>query len=397
MKALNFYASFGAVALASLLVACAPTNSQMGPAPQQPAPAIPPEILPPDPANEKVEALASVDRAVTLRPKVDVLFVIDTSESMKDHQENLKKNVDRFVEAFEARKEVDFHIGVVSVFDSRRYGSEVPDGKYYPLGLLRPLKDPAHPGEVVAGPQFVTRAERYNEVLGETLKVGIERRCGKYEWDSASKSSKCVEDLYGPEYEESFTPVMAALNEAKNPGFYRSDAHLAIIMITDANDDSAVAPGELENWLRELKGGDSAMYSTFGVLALKGCKQDPGGPPDRILDFLKKSRGEAYNLCDANFGKNLAKVGETIRQKASARVKIELESIPDFKTLKVTYGGVELKPDARVGWTYDANTTSIVIGPDVAATAAPDAQLRIEYDAVDLRRVRTGRIKPVTR
>ena len=47
-------------------------------------------------------------------PKVDILFVVDDSGSMSNHQTNLSSNIGRFLEAFFGRVSIDYHIGVVS-------------------------------------------------------------------------------------------------------------------------------------------------------------------------------------------------------------------------------------------------------------------------------------------
>lgn len=368
----------GALALSALtLNACAP---------ESPKKWAPPEVY------STVSETAAVARKIDVKPKVDIVFVIDTSESMEKHQENLKKNVNRFVEAFEANKDIDFHIGVVSVFDSRRYGSVVPEGKYYPLGQLRPLKDPAHPGEAIAGPQYVTRAERYNEILGETLKVGIEPRCT---YKPNSRGEKMCIDANGPEFEDSFSPLREILKADKNPGFIRPDAHLAVIMITDANDDSPIAPNALYYDLVRAKGRDRSKVSTFGVLAGTNCAADPDGPPTRIADFLRLSGGKAYNLCDPKFGDNLADVGNTIREKAS-RMKIDLSSLPEEGTLSVKFGGQEVPNNAAKGWTYDPDTVSIIISGEAELKGPDGSKLEISYVPVDPRHIGTDRVKTVT-
>lgn len=367
-------------------------------APESPRKFAPPQVY--STVAEKAAPGAKID----WKPKVDILFVVDTSDSMVKHQQNLKDNVDRFVEAFEKHKDLDFQIGVVSVFDSQRFGAgkAVPEGKFYPLGQLRPLKDPAHPGENVVGPQYVTRSERYNQVLGETLKVGIEQRCETVA--DAKGRSTCV-DAYGPEFEESFSPVMEVVAGNRNPGFIRPDAHLAVIMITDANDDSTISPSHLEYVLRKAKGGDRSKYSTYAVLALdvkeviggketvKKCAQDPGGAPTRILDFVALTGGSKYSLCDSKFGDNLAEAGRTIRAKAS-RLKIDLKAIPEDGTLAVKFGGQPVPQDKKTGWTYEAG--SIIISGEAELSGPEGSQLEIDYIPVDPRDIGTDRVRSAT-
>lgn len=362
MKTLTQLSAAGLAGMS--LLACAPEN---------PALTAPPEYL------AAIEQQAPGSNEYEYKPMVDILFVIDNSDSMKTHQANLKKNIDRFVEAFEANERVDFHIGAVSIFDSKRFGPVVKD--FYPIGKLRPLKDPNRPGEEIPGSQFVTREEGYIEVLGETLKIGTQAR---------GRGNGGPDDLGGPEYEEAFSPVVAAF-DGRNPGFFRDKAHLAVIMITDANDESAMTPSELNRYLYDLKGGN---YSTYAVLALKNCTRDPGGAPDKILEFIRLSGGHAYNLCDKNYGDRLAEAGRLIQEKAS-RARIRLNSIPEISTLEVKFDGKIVKQDPQTGWSYDNESVSIIINGGAKLEGAADGKLTIEYVPVDPRRFGTERVRAV--
>jgi hypothetical protein len=352
MKTLNTYHQFLLSVLSGALfvslTSCAPPN---------------PKLVAPPVRYDALEQNGPQTKNIDYNPKVDILFVVDNSDSMNIHQENLKKNIERFVEAFETNERLDFHIGVVSIFDSKRFGPVVKD--FYPLGKLRPLKDPQFPNEPVAGPQYVTRAPRYAQVLGETLKIGVQAR-GSHKID-----------LGGPEFEESFTPVMAAVN-GQNPGFLRTDAHLAVIMVTDANDDSTVSASAFQYFLWNLKGRDHDRFSAYAVLALEGCKQDPGGPPTKILEFLRMSQGRAYNLCDRQYGDKLAEAGRLIQSKAS-RIRIDLKAIPELDTLQVSFGGKLLPMDPTHGWTYDPEKIAVIVSGEAELKGAKDARLEIKF------------------
>lgn len=368
----------GLVSLSSLaMLACAPQNSR---------------LVSPSVAPVTVTDSFELNRAAISAPKVDVLFVIDTSESMTSHQENLKKNVDRFVEAFDANKSVDFHIGVASIFDSRRFGPVVPAGKFYPLGLLRPLKDPAHPGQPVPGPQFVTRTDGYASILGASLQVGIEPRCGDVR--DANGHRGCAVDAGGPEFEDSFSPVMAALN-GQNAGFYRPDAKLAVIFITDANDDSPYTPEALSKALTDLKGGNSSKISTYGVLALGTCSHDPDGGPKRITDFIKNP-GNYFNLCDPDFGDQLAIVGKQIQQSV-AKTVLQLSVPASFGSIQVQYGNQLIPWGGQYGWVLGTGRNRIEISGEALSklNGPPGTKLSITYVQNDSRNLGTQHVKAV--
>jgi hypothetical protein len=89
-----------------LLSACAPSN---------------PKRQPPVRTFSATEETAQEETA-DFNSKVDILFVIDNSTSMKEEQANLVKNIDEFAKAFSKNTTLDFHIGVLTVFDSGKYG-----------------------------------------------------------------------------------------------------------------------------------------------------------------------------------------------------------------------------------------------------------------------------------
>ena len=227
---------------------------------------------------------------------------------------------------------------------------------------------------------FVTReTPDYKAVLGNTLKIGtIPYAQG------------------GPEIEELFSPVMAAI-DGQNVGFIRPEAHLAVILISDA-DDISIAPSRLVQELALKKNNDLSMVSTFGVLALDGCKRDVGftnskTPNINVLEFLKSTGGHKYNLCDSKFGDKLAEAGRIIEQSTAQKVRIDLDRIPQAGTLKVSIAGT----GEDVAYQYDANEYSITISSDAKDNQPANAQIEVSYIPVDPRRLGTGRVKNATK
>lgn len=374
-----------------------------------------------DPAGPAV--LAPVSQQATVVRKVDILFVVDTSESMVVHQENLKENIDRFVESFQRKANVDFHIGVVSVWDSGRYNDPkvVAIKNPYPLGMLRPLKDPAQPGQPVAGAQFVTRIPRFSEVLGETLKVGIEPR---FNYTTDRKGRKVQSgDAGGPEDEELFSPVLPALKAAfkENEGFYRKDAHLAVVMITDADDSTPNLSGDQFAQLLIEEKGDYRLVSGYAALALDDnrttCVPDPGRrkrdpvtrdyvkdengnyvieQPEKILEFVARTSGRTVDLCAPNFGEKLGEIGRMIEEKASALMHIQLERKPDMKTLSVTYlvNGQSILLKGGEDYSYVGDTNEILVhGDSPTLSAQPGGEVKIDFTPINWKRFKQGHVK----
>jgi hypothetical protein len=398
-KMLKTYSS--ALLLAGLLSACSPAAPTLQSTPKT--------------DGEAATVAAPVSAKTAFVRKIDILFVVDTSDSMVKHQENLKANIDRFVDSFKKHSDVDFHIGVVSIWDSVRYNKIVKEP--YALGKLRPLHDPLNREATVAGVPYITRSQnRFSDVLGETLKVGIESR---YQFSTNKKgqqvlahdaSGKLV-DGGGPEFEELFSPVLPALGPL-NEGFYRKDAHLAVVMITDADDSTPdLTPDLLARQLYDLKGGDHNMVSGYAALALEGCPVDPGrevrnakgkllsvNQPTNILDFVNLTGGSFMNLCDENFGAKLGALGKLIEEKASTQMVIRLTRRPDMTTLRVTYvvGGNVLELAPGIGYSYAEDSNEILVHGDSPVVAAnPGGEVKVDFTPINWSRYKNGHVKTV--
>lgn len=313
---------------------------------------------------------------------VDILFVIDNSESMLSHQDNLSKNIHHFVQSIEKIKELDYHIGVTTIFDST-YGPVVK--KFNPKGFLIPLKK-AQPGLPF---NYYTREHKDLQLLSESLLIGV----------IPLKDNKG--QLQGPQVEEVFSPVLAAVTEPaissiNNAGFYRPEARLAVILVTDADDSSPGLSGsQLHDELKKIKSNpDGSLLSYFGLLTnKKDCKVDPGmtyGVPQNIIDFINSNQGQVYSLCNSKGLESvLSKMGDTIINKTPSQ-KIALKSIPEYETLKVYLGDVELKPGPRT-WGYDP-ARNLVIMTALPQNNLPESRkIRIEYTIVNMENLKNGR------
>jgi hypothetical protein len=356
-------------------------------------------------------SLQTTTSQINLHPKVDVLFVIDNSQSMDMHQNKLANNIDSFVKAFSANESLDYHIGVISVFDSHRQGpgSKHPNAK--PRGELF-----AFNGIDKNLPQnFYTRKHNDPSQLEALLKIGVL---------SLEKG--------GPEREESFSPLIAALSEpmlssATNFGFYRPDAHLVVIFITDAADASLnLTPGQVYDFILNLKQGDKKKIHTFGVLADRNNREcdkvDPSlhdplnyavnsGKPDTIIDFISISRGRKLSICSEDYGPMLSAMGKEIEVKATHQ-SVFLDTIPEPSTLCICKMGDNCKESIGAqsskcineGWKYDPANIAIIFD-DIAGllkslresgSISPDqvdVQLEISFTPIKIQNLINGRTR----
>lgn len=317
------------------IVACSPNN---------------PKRSPPAEVNN-VQELQPGTLEVSAESKVDILFVVDDSTSMKKHQNNLSRNIKLFSQEFEKNALIDFHIGVTTAWDSRLKrddpNAEVQthNGRIIdmtPLGHLVPLKNP-ETGEAIPGPRYITKeTPDFVKVLEKTLLVGAKPSPDDHKAPTI-----------GPEKEELFSPAMHVLLDqpAPNAGFYRRDAFLVLFFITDANDASLdVNQSQFFEFLVKLKGeGKFQAYAAI-TPTNSSCPGEQSGKPVELEKFLSNFKGNTdrtLNLCASNFGAKLAQFGRDITEKMPEKVII-IPEIPAFGTIeesmiKVYYGSTLLR------------------------------------------------------
>lgn len=252
------YPLLSTLAFTFLGVACqAPSNTHQA---QRTLPDVQPEIPKFDrPVIAKADWITVEDTGFQLsyNPKVDLLFVVDNSGSMKQVQTNVAQNIEQFINKFMSNNSLDFQIGVTTNWD--HYTEKFQQTHLEGPGALRPIKGLER--------RYLKKGDTdLVEKLRQTLQVGIlELKDG------------------GPEHEAFFSPVIDALEKtgrgALNEGFIRDDAHLVVILITDADDMTPnLTPSEAANRLIQLK-GSAEKVSVYGILVAQDdldSVKDPG-------------------------------------------------------------------------------------------------------------------------
>lgn len=349
-------------------------------------------------------------RDMDFNPRTDIIFVIDDSDSMKATQENLSRNINRFIEGFRKNRMIDFRIGVISVWDSsERFAAKNKSG--YTQGELRKIKDGN--GKTLKS-RYVSRFQGFESALAATLKIGV-----------------TPYDQGGPETEQVFAPLSEALKKtgrgAVNEDFFRDDAHLVVVVVTDAEDASELSPEQMAEELFAMKGGNKDKVSAYGVLVRKndpdsvkdwGLKIHPkynpqcfetiervtkskkvvtetknngqctGFGPNRIDQFILAANASAsaekvrseniLSLNQRDFGKDLAKIGSHITVKVLEKeISLDRQPITDDQgniLIRVRYGSPEslaegkgkiIPNQANSGWVYDPSRNSVRISGEV--------------------------------
>jgi hypothetical protein len=364
-------------------------------------------------------------------PRIDILFVTDNSDSMVSAEQNLKRNIDKFTSGVMQNKMIDYHIGTVSTWDStERAVTTKKDG--YDIGDLRYVKDSK--GQKYNA-RFLTRKTGTVDLIASTLDIGI-----------------LPYNQGGPEIEEFFSPIQAAIEKtghaAVNEGFFRDDAHLVIVVMTDADDSTKnVSPEQMAQNLIDFKKGQTNKLSVYGVLVqaqdpdnkkdwdlrihpkyhpecftktAKGFKNNgtcKGFGPDRMDQFIVASNPSAgtpdqirnkfiMKITNPDYGSDLARIGSDITAKTLEKT-IFLQQRPrvDDTTqklmLRVRYGspdvlakgGGQLIPQGNDsqgsqnshGWLYNAQDNSIFLSGKIQYQYVEGAKFAVDLQPLTLK------------
>jgi hypothetical protein len=261
------------------------------------------------------------------KPKADILLIVDNSCSMSDDQQNLAANFASFIK-YATAAQVDYHIGVTHVDPSI-------------AGYAELLYGPGHPERVLT-PQTPDVENKFK------LKVNLGAIGG---WEC--------------EAEPALMALTAPLINNENAGFLRQDAALAVVGITDENDQSPQSTTYYLNGLWNIKGFNRKTMFTFNAIA----SFDPSCPAvndsGELAFYVSQTNGVKESICTPDWAKTLENLGKTA---FGFRTNFFLTSAPDL-----TKGPIEVKIDGTLIpntdsrgatiWTFDSVVSSINFEP----------------------------------
>ena len=320
-----------------------------------------------DPGSKKETHLEKLVSTLTnvYNPAVDILFIIDDSGSMESVQELLAKNAELFIDRFLNTEFIDYHISVTSssaLLHSRSRTSGHPDAYNSPTQISSPRV--------------------YGGDLMRCKNLAEERKYPYFNYvdRDTPEGDRCLSEmmrvgLRSPGPEEFFTIPMLALSGkmliGKNFNFYRPEAHLAVFVITDSYDQSGLVPQEAYKFLLDLKKGDEKkIHYAAGIVTSQvfqyDCKNEEE-PPTNFIEMVElfKDRGYQFNLCQFNYGKDIAHFANHL---VDSVLSIPLDRLPNVDSMEVRYnykGGSQLVPNGPGGWTYDTESNIVHLSKNI--------------------------------
>jgi hypothetical protein len=222
------------------------------------------------------------DRVVQVTtPEVDVLFVVDNSCSMQDNQDALGREFPVFMEFF-LGSGLDYHIGVTSTDVDASYGNPL-EGRLVDVGGVRWI-DPS------------LSEEQAIQIFTSMVSLGT----------GGSGEEKGLAAAY---------MALELRRDGANAGFYREEAALHTVAVSDEQDQSdrmrpeIITLPEFIDWYDGLKDviEDRTFSSVVCPNAGSGCFAfDVGG---RYITVTREIGGIVWDITEENFAELLEQLG----------------------------------------------------------------------------------------
>lgn len=241
---------------------------------------------------------------------VDILWVIDNSGSMEDNQQALADNFNTFINHF-LTKDVDFNMAITTTDGTNgKNGKMVNDS-----GLLSAAE--AKKNKSV----FINHFKKWVNVgsNGSGIEQGL-------------KTSKSFFDRYGS-------------------SFLRKDAYLAIVFLSDEEDQSEKTKEEYLANLQKLK-SSAGMVKAYSIVTQKNASYSRNETIGTRYNYISDKTNGLKGDIEGDFYKILNEMGFTISNLVDS---FALAAAPYQNNVRVYVNGVELAS----GWSFDSVSKTV--------------------------------------
>lgn len=269
--------------------------------------------------------------------RIDVLWVIDNSSSMLAEQEKLADTFPVFLRTYRDSG-LDWQVGVIST----------------------DMDDPTQRGKLQAAAGYLWDDPTVPEPISVFAQMATLGRDG-----SAREQGRAA--------------IQAALSEplrsGYNDGFFRDDAKLSVIIVSDERDFSNDEPGlyPFLTWFDTLKPDRSMLEISAITQVDTRCAEQPSAD---YLALTEATGGVAFSICEDDWTPILEVLGA---RAAGLGREFFLAEVPVPDTIEVSIEDEEylFLFEAEVDWTYDAVRNSINF---LTYMPRASAEVYIRYD-----------------
>jgi hypothetical protein len=303
--------------------------------------------------DERVDIFTQKDQA-----KIDVLFVIDDSNSMSDKQQSLSSNLNTFIQ-WATRLKADYRIAITTTDVDCDVGS-----KYTPAsnGLCNRPNRPTIPraGCFRGSPSVLTpQTPNILQVFAQNVKVGV---------DGSGQEAGI---------HASYLALQPNRITGCNKDFYRPNAALSIIYVSDEPDSS---PEEVDFYVKfflGLKNGRSEMIRASSVVGPppNGCRVNGFNVKyaEDYWDIARQLRGVQESICSSNWATTLSQLGGLT---FGLQRQFFLTQPAEPNSIQVKVNG-QIVNQGNQGWTFDSQSNSITF--DTSAVPEHGKQIEVRY------------------
>lgn len=261
----------------------------------------------------------SFGQIVTYNSKVDVLFMMDNSSSMLQYQTRFAQQVPQMLEKLNQLK-LDYHIGITTS-DMRSGGTG---------------------GDLIGSPNFVTASTpNLIAALGSRVTVG----------QSGSDLERGLESIQ--------TVLSPAALSRDHKDFFRADALLVLIFLTNEDDYSSGSTATVIDFLNALKppfkGNQPSWIANFiGVVSIDADCSTTADFKEaglRYMDLVEASGGRSESICKTSLEQAVTNIRARI---VEVMTDFYLTRKPLLETITVMINGKKIANDSLNGWSYEA-------------------------------------------
>ncbi len=346
-------------------------------------------------ANPQVDSFT-----LTPQKKIDILFVVDNSDSMADKQATLTSTFASFISDF-ATKGHDFHIGIVSTDTATAKTTDVlaasNENNFWDASKPA-VNYPTRPRFAYSG--FVNPQPHCLLTKSSTEKFLTSSSTNL----NSKFSSWATLGTNGSGFEKALYSVQGFLESSRlsgcNQDFLRSDAYLSIVILTDSNEyvtsgndfgsrnstDDAARVQSFKSVVQTAKGGSLSLVRLDAFVGMTSPEPGSSFGSQPILNnysVYKKAvqeigYGSSYqNIQSGDLSAQLSQLGSNIAGAVGTLYGLS-HSPEDPAGIVVKFNGIAVPQDATNGWTYLSGTNQVQLN-GAAAVHSESVSMTIQY------------------
>jgi hypothetical protein len=298
-----------------------PGETEVPPAVEPPV-VVPPVVVPP----VELEDIDDVFTQNSNGAKMDILWVIDNSGSMRGEQQALGENFSAFIKEF-VQKDVDFKMAITTT-DTERSNA----GKEYQDSMTR-----------LTSTELANDKDQFMTDFAGLVNVGT-RGSGR---ERGIKASESFADRYANSW-------------------MRDDAYLTIVYLSDERDQSEKSVSDHLKQIQKWK-ENNGLIRAYSIVNMSQSRYSSNYA--RYKEISDTTNGEVADI-NGDFYQTLLNMGSSL---VNLTEQFPLSETPyNLSTIKVFVDELEVST-----WSYQADTNSIKFNAD--SIPAANAQIKVTY------------------